>query len=184
MNYYVIQVRTGGESKYISLARRAILTTPDSGLSPDSLLWPRRKLRIRKRGVEREKDAPIFPGYVFLEAEELDGDAYWLLRRTPGFYRYLKDNQNVEPLRGSDRSTLMHFLSFGEVVQKSKVYFDENKRIRVIHGALKGLEGRIVKVDRRKKRARVQLSLYEDSFHIDFGFEVLEPMDRNGEQKT
>jgi transcriptional antiterminator NusG len=32
----------------------------------------------------------------------------------------------------------------------------------------------IVKVDRRKGRARVRLEMYEDSFEVDFGFEALD----------
>ena len=32
----------------------------------------------------------------------------------------------------------------------------------------------IVRVDRRKGRARVRLEMYEDSFEVDFGFEALE----------
>jgi transcriptional antiterminator NusG len=36
------------------------------------------------------------------------------------------------------------------------------------------MEGLIVKVDRRKGRARVRLELYENSFLIDFGFDALE----------
>jgi len=39
---------------------------------------------------------------------------------------------------------------------------------------LKDLEGRIVRVDRRKGRARVRLELYADSFEVDFGFEALD----------
>ena len=72
----------------------------------------------------------------------------------------------------------------GEVVEKSKVYFDENKRIRVTEGALKGLEGHIVKVDKRKRRAKVKLALYDDSFLIDFGFELMEPLEANGKDKS
>ena len=52
--------------------------------------------------------------------------------------------------------------------------FDENRRIRVVSGPLQGLEGRIVKVDRRKGRARVRLDIYADAFEIDLGFEILE----------
>ena len=69
---------------------------------------------------------------------------------------------------------LSHFLAFGEIVDKSMVTFDEDRRIRVLSGPLKGLEGRIVRVDRRKGRAKVRLEMYEDSFEIDFGFESLE----------
>ncbi len=41
-------------------------------------------------------------------------------------------------------------------------------------GPLKELEGKIVKVDRRKGRAKVKLDMFEHAFLIDFGFEALE----------
>ena len=171
MQYFVIQVRTGFEDKFTRLALQGI----DS--DRERLFWPRRRLSIRKRGKRRDVEIAVFPGYVFLEAETLESTTYWTLRRANGFLHFLPDNTRVEPLSGADRDLIRHFLSFGEVLDKSKVQFDENKRIRVIHGALKGLEGRIVKVDRRKQRAKVSLSLYESPFLIDFGFDVLETMD-------
>ena len=35
---------------------------------------------------------------------------------------------------------------------------------------------RIIKVDKRKGRAKISLDLYNDSFSIDLSFEVLEPV--------
>ena len=69
---------------------------------------------------------------------------------------------------------MLHFLSFGEVLDKSAVYFDINQKIRVMNGPMKGLEGRVIKVDKRKQRAKIRLDLYNNSFCIDFGFELLE----------
>ena len=181
MRYYVIQVRTGGEDKYLKLARRAIQTAGIDANDIGTLLWPRRRLRIRKKGIERDSLASIFPGYIFLETDDLETSAYWLLKRVSGFYKFLKDNHHIEPLGGEDRELLMHFLAFGEVVEKSRAYFDENKRIKIVDGALRGMEGRIVKVDRRKKRAKVLLNLYQNSFFIDFGFELLESVKENEE---
>ena len=168
MHYYVVQVRTGFESKYCRLA------APNLADEDGDLLWPRRTLRIRKKGKFKDKEIALFPGYLFLRAESLTDLAYRTLRRTNGFSHFLPDNQRVEPLSRSDEELISHFLSFGEVLQKSRVFFDENNRIRVVHGALRGLEGKIVKVDRRKQRAKVALSLYEDSFLIDLGFDLLE----------
>ena len=179
MNYYVIQVLTGGEDKFLKLARRALDSINPPLTETTTLMWPRRRLRIRKSGKDRDVLAPIFPGYLFLESEELSTELYWALKEITGFCKFLKDNNTIEPLTGGDRQLLLHFLSFGEVVEKSRAYFDENRRIRIADGALKGLEGRIIKVDRRKGRARVALSLYEDSFKIDFGFELLEPVGEN-----
>ena len=139
-----------------------------------SFIWLRRSLRIRKRGEWVETIAPIFPGYLFVEAQEISPELFMQVKRIPGFFRFLQSNENIEPLSDSDKKLLSHFLSFGQVVDKSVVYFDECKRIRVVSGPLKELEGKIVKVDRRKGRAKVKLDMFEDSFLIDFGFEALD----------
>ena len=65
-------------------------------------------------------------------------------------------------------------MSGGEIAGESKVVFDLNDRIKVIEGPMKDLEGEIIKVDKRKKRAKIKLNLYENSFTIDFGFKILE----------
>ena len=170
MSYYVIQVKTGGEERYLKLAKQAI---DETATTETNLHWPRRKLRVRKQGEFRDILAPIFPGYIFFETDNIGTDIYWTLRKTDGFLRFLRDNSKIDPLAGTDRELLIHFLKLGEVVDKSRAYFDENKRICIVEGALKGLEGQIVKVDRRKQRAKVRLSLYENSFLIDFGYELL-----------
>ncbi|MBN2551694.1 MAG: antiterminator LoaP [Spirochaetales bacterium] len=168
MAFFVIQVRTGKEKQYLQQADK-VLRAPEQ-----QLFWPRRALRIRRKGQWKDSVAAIFPGYLFLQAEAIPPPLYWALKRIAGFLRYLKDNQHIEPLSARDREILLHFLSYGEIVQRSRVYFDQDNRIRVVSGPLRGMEGRIVKVDRRKGRARVRLELYEDSFLIDFGFDSLE----------
>jgi transcriptional antiterminator NusG len=168
MAFFVIQVRTGKEQQYIKQAVK-VLRPPEQ-----RLYWPRRALRIRRQGTWKDSVASIFPGYLFLQSESLSPPLFGALKRISGFIRYLKDNQHVEPLNARDREILLHFLAYGEVLQRSRVYFDEDNRIRVISGPLKGMEGRVVKVDRRKGRARIRLELYEDSFLIDFGFDSLE----------
>lgn len=174
MNYFVIQIITRGEEKYIRLAEESLRQNREGPAPQGRLLWPRRLLTIRKRGVAKSSIAPLFPGYLFWEGDWIPPETYWKLKRIPGFIRFLKSNQNIEPLEGNNFRLVRHFLHFGEVAAASKVYFDENDRIRVIQGPLEGMEGRIVKVDRRKKRAKIRLSLYENSFLVDFGFELME----------
>jgi transcriptional antiterminator NusG len=147
MSFFALQVRTGDEGRFLSLAKERVAA------ADASFHWPRRNLRIKRRGVWRDSLAPIFPGYLFVNAAGIGADLYQAL--------------------------LSYFLAFGEIVDKSIAYFDENRRIRIINGPLKGLEGMIIKVDRRKRRARVQLEMYRDSFEIDFGFDFLEAAPRS-----
>jgi transcriptional antiterminator NusG len=168
MSFFAVQIWTGDEGRFLSIATRR---ARGYGVR---FYWPRRSLRIKRSGNWKESLAPIFPGYMFIQAESIRPEIYGVLKQAPGFLRFLLSNDNIIPLERADQELLSHFLGFGEIVDKSLVYFDENKRIRVVSGPLKGLEGRIVRVDRRKGRAKVRLEMYQDSFEIDFGFDSME----------
>jgi len=171
MNYYALQVKTRGEEKFMRLfrAQHPEITLP--------LYFPQRTMDIRRKGKMIPSKLAVFPGYVFLETntEEEILEYHWAFRRTDGFYRFLRSNQDIAPLQNRDLELVLHFIKHvGPVAGKSKVYFDENSRIVVISGPLSGLEGRIVKADKRKGRAKIKLDLYGDSFCIDLAFEVME----------
>ena len=168
--YYALQVKTRGEEKFIRLfrAQHPEITAP--------LHFPQRCLDVRRGGKVTESRFPVFPGYVFLELDEDEDilDFQWAFRRTAGFYRFLPSNQDIAPLQNRDLELVLHFIkNVGALAGKSKVYFDDNSRMAVISGPLSGLEGKIVKADKRKGRAKIKLDLYGDSFFIDLAFEVL-----------
>ncbi|MFP4375914.1 MAG: antiterminator LoaP [Spirochaetales bacterium] len=167
MSFYVINVQTGKELDFLTHARERI------DPAHATFYFPRRKLSIRKKGQRKEVSAPIFPGYIFLQDGEIGETLFQAIKRVPGFYRFLESNQRIIPLSGDDLELISHFIKFGEVIGKSTVKFDENSRIYVLSGPLEGLEGKIVKIDKRKQRAKVQLDLYQESFLVDFGFELL-----------
>jgi len=175
MQYFAIQVKTTGEDDFIR--RVPILSKKGEG----RLFTPKKAMSIRKRGITKREIITVFPGYVFLETEELSSDLRWTIRRTPGFFRFLKNSQHPTPLTDVDKRMLLHFISFGEYADTSKVTFDENERIVVHSGPLKGLEGKIVKVDRRKGRAKVALDMCETGFLIDLGFEAVERVTKGGD---
>ena len=140
------------------------------------IYFPQRALDIRRGGRIKPSQLAIFPGYIFLETKDDDNihRFKWAFRRTKGFYRFLRSNQDIVPLQNRDLELVLHFIKrVGPLAGKSKVSFDENERIVVISGPLSGLEGRIVKVDKRKGRAKIELDIYNDSFSIDLAFEVL-----------
>jgi transcriptional antiterminator NusG len=171
MNYYALQVKTGSEEIFIKLFCQNLEARSDSSAR---LLFLRRNMPIKKAGIVKQKLEPVFPGYVFLESETLPDPVFWGLRTTPGFFRFLPETKAPKPLEGRDLATLRHFMAFGNVAERSKVVFDSNDRIHVKDGPLKGLEGRIVKVDKRKGRAKVKLDMYDESFLIDLAFEILD----------
>jgi transcriptional antiterminator NusG len=170
MKYYAIQVKTRGEEKYIKLF---------TALHPEiitKIYFPKRQIDVRRRGIITHTSPGIFPGYIFVEIDEEDDilNYHWAFRRTDGFYRFLKSNQNICPLQNKDLELVLHFIKkVGPLAGKSKVYFNANSRIVVVEGPLMGLEGKIIKVDKRKERAKIKLDLYDEAFVIDLAVEVI-----------
>jgi transcription termination/antitermination protein NusG len=174
MQYYTIHVLTSAEDDF---ARRL-----QPIIGEGRLIVPKKKMPVRRRGRIIHELSPVFPGYVFIESESIldELEAYWRIRKTPGFVRFLRESSAPTPLSPRDVSLLRHFISFGEYADTSKVSFDEDDRIVVLEGPLKGLEGHIVKVNRRKGRAKVLLDMYGEQFPIDLGFEVVERVKNEG----
>jgi transcriptional antiterminator NusG len=173
MNYYAVQVQTGSEEKIIDNVK----TTLAYKLEQQNFIFPKRILKIRKSGILKDEAKPVFPGYFFIEAENINTELYNTLRGTKGFYRFLKSNQEITALTGKDLSILQHFINFGQTISTSQVYFDENDRICVTSGPLKGLEGMIIKVDKRKNRAKIKMDFANENLLIDLGFELIKAME-------
>jgi transcriptional antiterminator NusG len=174
MQYYTIHVLTAFEDDFARRLRTV--------LEPERLIIPKKMMPTRRGGNILHNLLPVFPGYIFIDSNDIlsELDTYWTIRKTPGFIRFLRDSSSPTPLSDRDVLLLRHFISFGEYADTSKVTFDECDRIVVLEGPLKGLEGRIVKVNRRKCRAKVLLDMYGDAFPIDLGFEVVERVKGGG----
>jgi transcription termination/antitermination protein NusG len=171
--YYVIRVAPRQEEVFLRLSRRLIEA---DGVS---VLFPRRKMEHLKGGKRVAAEVALFPGYVFLRSDEgLSPALYTKIKAIPKFALFVKQGDAIAEVRGRDLDLLSHFLKFGEVTPQSLVTFDENQRIKVLSGPMEGLEGQIVHVDRRKRRAKIQLDFDHGTFTVTLGFELIgEPLE-------
>lgn len=168
MNYYAVQVWTGKEDEFVN----HLAANKNATFKP---LVPRRAVMVRRKKKNCREEKTLFPGYVFLgtESDELENDQRWNVKTTKFFIRFLPTTIAPLPVKEQDRRLLAHFMSFGKVADISKVMFDDDDRIVVVEGPLKNLEGTIIKVNIRKRRAKIRLDMCENSFLIDLGFEII-----------
>lgn len=170
MNYYAIQVKTLKEDEYIKRAEKILELRADK----QDFFFPKKVMTIKKQGKLIKQEQALFASYIFIASEEIDTQLFNILKSIPNFYRFLPNNQNIQKLEGKDLSLIKHFLQFGKTIEASKVIFDENDRVVVKEGPLKGIEALIIKVDKRKKRARVQVELDNSPFKFDLPYELME----------
>ena len=162
MNWYVLHVLTGEE---LHVQKRLARTAPHI-----RTLIPQRKLMERHGGKMKEVSRLLFPGYVFVYAF-LDNESYYKIVAPDGVIEIL-GRPTPAPVPVVEMAHVLKWCEDSELIGLSKV--TDGDRIKVVSGPLKNLEGQIVRVDRRKGRARVRLTLFGEPKEIDFGIEVLE----------
>ncbi len=172
---YLIQVATGKEETYIIHVKNLAGSKPGF-----QLVVPKRQLTIRKKGKEQQVIKPIFPGYIFLVSDCIEPEDRTLLRSIPGFMRYMRnDKGELIPLSNNDRELLIQLTATGETTKRSVVSFDKNNKVIPLSGPLKDCEGKIIKVDRRKRRVKVKFLLNDKTFLINFEYEEVKKSAKN-----
>lgn len=167
MEYYCVMVLTGGEKAFKDAAMEAT-----KELFPETrVFFFERRLFTPRRGWF---NGPVFPGYVFLEVEELSPEFYSVFKKVKGFCRILRDSQNPTQIKGNDLEELRLFIRNGDVWGVSRLKFLPGQRVKAISGPLMGLEGNILLVNRKRKQVTVQSSLTGMSMRFDLKFEEVE----------
>ena len=161
MSWYVLQVMTGEE---LDVRRRV------ESLGFKSLA-PREEIFERRQGKNYKRLRILFSSYVFVHID-YDSNKYHRLRNLPGVLRFL-GSPGPQPVPDEEMKPILHFCSDGELIGITTALKDGD-RVRIIDGPLKNFDGKIIKVDRRKGRARVMVTLFGKEHFIDFGVEILE----------
>lgn len=183
MAWYALFVKTGQEA----LVKALISKYVDE--STIKVMVPKRKIKEKRQGKLYETSKIIFPGYVFLNTS-MNINLYYKLKQIPkclhllNNYQYnidynyddikTQDSQNsaFSPIKKDEIDLILRLVQSNEEVGFSKVY-TENCKVVVYSGPLKGLEGIIKKIDKRKNRAKIALNLMGEIKTVDVGIEVI-----------
>lgn len=168
MNWYALFVTTGKEEYVVDWLKTYF---PKSEVTT---LIPKRKLYERRQGKVYQVLKKMFPGYVLLNME-IDKKIYYILKKIPNLIRILSSGDYYTRIPLEEIANLRRLLGNTDVVDCSQVYL-KNSRVLVKSGPLKGREGLIKAVDRRKFRAKIELQFMGLPKEIDVGIEVLDPI--------
>lgn len=174
MEHYCVMVKSGGEKAFKKDFEENSLK---SALPPAKITFFKKRMRNSKQ-IEYEQT--LFPGYVFMSTEKLTPQIVESAKKSRNFYRFLDSNKEIKRLQGNDCEILSNLLKFGETQGISKAYFDKNQKIVIKSGPLLGFEGKIVKVNRKRGRATVQINLCSNQMKFDLAFEEIKPLPDSG----
>ena len=138
----------------------------------DRCFIPQKKECRKYHGSWTVIEKALFPGYLFLETEQVEG-IFFGLKKLHQFAKVLKTGEAFVPVTDEEEKLIRHLLGDGESVDLS-VGIIENQQVRVTVGPLQGLEGMIRKIDRHKRKAYLQVEMFERMLDIAVGLEIVE----------
>lgn len=117
-------------------------------------LVPIKAVQEKRKGIWQEKNQILLPGYVFLYAnEDLDHN---LKGRISNIYKILQYQDGAKELTGSDYEYAMWVNRNHGSIKTSRV-FTEGKEVKVVEGPLIDICGKIMKLDKHKRKVWVEI---------------------------
>ncbi len=164
--WYVIQVRTGTEENIRLQCQKYMF----SDVLNDCFI-PYFEEKKHIQGKWKIQKRILFPGYVFLDADESE-QLSRKLKNVSGLTKLLGTGDEVVPLTEEEVRFLMAFGGDEQIVQISEGII-ENSKVIILSGPLTGKEGYIKKIDRHKRKALLEISLFGRMQRIQVGLEIL-----------
>lgn len=165
--WYVAQVQAGRERSTLEMCRRIV---PSDVL--EDCFMPEYETLWKIRGEWRLVRKLLFPGYLFFVTDDIDA-LHKALLRVPMPIRLLGNEENsFFPLNDKERDWFLSFMDGSHVVRMSEGYITGDK-ITVTRGPLMGFEGDIRKVDRHKRRAYIDVTLFGRTVPASIGLEIV-----------
>ncbi|MBR5975033.1 MAG: antiterminator LoaP [Clostridiales bacterium] len=162
--WYVIWTSTGSEER---VARAVKDMTCQK-----RCFVPKRIMQIRKNGDWEYAEKNMFPGYFFVDTDDIE-ELSVQLRKVEGFSTVLTVDKKFYPLTGKDDVLTEELYNNNGIFDISKGII-EGDNIIVTSGPLKGQEGLIRKIDRHKRIAYLEFTMFDQKVSGKVGLEIVE----------
>jgi transcriptional antiterminator NusG len=173
LRWFVIHTYSGYEAKVKSNLERRIgsMNMKDKIFQ---VLIPTEKEKEIKGGKRREIDRKIFPGYVLVEVKvdergELENDAWYVVRNTPGVTGFVGSGAKPIPLEDREVRTLLRQLR--DETPKFRITYQKGSPVRITSGPFMDFTGLVDEIMMEKEKVRVLVSIFgrETPVELDFG---------------
>ena len=137
-----------------------------------AVMIPKKVIKERKNGKWYRRVRNLFPGYIFLHGV-MNEENYSNLWQVPGLYKLLCTDREPVRIPDCEIKVFSHLFDKEYIIQESVILM-EGEEVSIISGPLTALQGKILKVDKRKGRARVLINFLGEERVIDLGVNIIQ----------
>ena len=177
--WYVLFVRTNSERRVVrdvtDFVKASKAPYEIEAFIPESEVYYRNK-KFREIGKQYSK-RPLFPGYVFVEANIPSKDFIELLGGfiydSTDVIKLLRYGDSGEAAVALDERRRFEYLFRGKRCLEHSQGFIEGDKITIESGPLKGREGSIKYINRHNHCAKVEFKMFDKAIMADVALEIV-----------
>ncbi len=157
--WYVVNTVTGYEYK-VKEKLEMMINSMELHKNIYRVVVPEQKIIEVKNGVKKEKIKKMFPGYVLVEMVMSD-EAWYIVRNTQGVTGFIgSSGKGAKPIpllpEEVDKILGSMGLSRIDVTKELEV----GKKVKIVNGPFKNMEGTIEKVDLKTQKLNINVDLF------------------------
>lgn len=165
--WYVIQVMTGKEDDVAGKLK-------EQGIRA---LVPKENRLIRSGGSWSQREYILFTGYVFLNMN-YNADNYYKVKGIPGVIQFLGDSRNPSRLSYLEAEWINLLTGADNApIEPTVVRILEDGSLKAVKGVLEKFENRIVKVDKRSRKATFEITICNEKKEVQLSIRLEEDED-------
>lgn len=168
--WYVAQTDIGAEHDAMVKCRNAL----DLQVAAQ-IFTPTSEKMKKYQGQWHLTDSVMFPGYIFIESDEDSETLEKLLWRIPNVVTPVKIGGGFNPITKEEEDFLREMMDDRYQIRISTGYIVDDELV-IKYGPLFGKAALIRKIDRHKRLAVMDVSLWKETRSVNVGLEVLAKM--------
>jgi transcriptional antiterminator NusG len=130
---------------------------------------------VRKDGKKRVVDQKTYPGYLFIEMDMDNDDAWYIITETAGVSGFVSaDPRKPQPLPDEEMDRILKVIDDGKEKPKPKVEFEAGEQIRIKEGPFGSYEGVVEEVYPDRGQLKVNVFIFGRSTPVELGYHQVE----------
>ncbi|MFU0783666.1 MAG: Transcription termination/antitermination protein NusG [Thermoanaerobacterium thermosaccharolyticum] len=171
--WYVIYAKAGNEIKVQNLIDSLFKSLNNKLIRT---LIPKRAIFERTEKKRVKKIKYLFPGLVFVKTDNIS-EIYNEIVNTPYHLDIIENEMKPTKVKEDEMQVILSMINESDIIEFS-IGIKIGRKVKIVDGPLKDFGGVIEKIDNRKGRAKVRLSISGNVYLVDLGIYVVEDINQ------
>lgn len=172
MDWYAIQTYSGSEQS-VKRAIENLFRECNMQERLKDIVVPTEDIIEMKNSKKRVVERSLYPGYVFIQVNELDTSLWHMIQSLPRVGRFIGEGKKPTPLTESDIKNILEKVE-NRAAPKPKIFFDSGEVVRIVEGPFANFTGIVEEYDMEHEKLKLNVSIFGRNTPVEILYSQVE----------